>query len=539
MDKTNAAQIQRENVVPSSQKRLGEILSVLRRHQITHGLTPVRLREILEDLGPTYVKLGQIMSMRSDMLPENYCRELTKLRTEVKPLPYGLVSRLIEDELKEPVENIFSHIDEIPLGSASIAQVHPAVLKDGRKVVIKIQRPSIREIMKNDISLMKKATGILKLATGTKGLIDFNTILDELWKTSQEEMNFIQEAANLDLFYANQKDIAYVTCPQVFHAFTTPRLLVMDYIDGIQIDEIEHLKELGYDMTEIGQKTAENYCKQILEDGFFHADPHPGNLWISGGQIAWLDLGMTGQLPEHNKQLLKKAIAAILEQDIYSLKNVLLTFGEPQDRVNHARLYTDIDDILNRYLSMDFGTMKLGDLIDRLFSLLKEHRLAITPDITLLGRSMITMEGTLTLCAPDVSILQILSAHMSSLMLKEIDVKKLLRHNGRKLYASLDKSMDIPSQLSDLLNITKNGQAQLNLQLSDSEEVRKDMQRTANRFILSFIAAALFIGSGLTAGIDAIPHWFGIPWISFLGYSISGVLILALLICILLDHRKK
>ena len=198
MDKTNAAQIQRENVAPASQKRLGEILSVLRRHQITHGLTPVRLREILEDLGPTYVKLGQIMSMRSDMLPENYCRELTKLRTEVKPLPYGLVSRLIEDELKEPVENIFSHIDEIPLGSASIAQVHPAVLKDGRKVVIKIQRPSIREIMKNDISLMKKATGILKLATGTKGLIDFNTILDELWKTSQEEMNFIQEAAKLD-----------------------------------------------------------------------------------------------------------------------------------------------------------------------------------------------------------------------------------------------------------------------------------------------------------------------------------------------------
>ena len=221
------------------------------------------------------------------------------------------------------------------------------------------------------------------------------------------------------------------------------------------------------------------------------------------------------------------------------MKNVLLTFGVPQDRVNHARLYTDIDDILNRYLSMDFGAMKLGDLIDRLFSLLKEHRLAITPDITLLGRSMITMEGTLALCAPDVSILQILSVHMSSLMLKELDVKRLLKHKGRKLYASLDKSMDIPSQLSDLLNITKNGQAQLNLQLSDSEEIRKDMQRTANRFILSFIAAALFIGSGLTAGMDAIPRWFGIPWISFLGYSISGALILALLICILFDHRNK
>ncbi|MGC4020239.1 MAG: AarF/ABC1/UbiB kinase family protein [Muricomes sp.] len=324
----------------------------------------------------------------------------------------------MEEELKEPVQNIFSQIDEIPLGSASIAQVHPAVLKDGTKVVIKIQRPSIQKIMQDDIILMKKAARILKTAIGTEDLIDFKTILDELWKTTQEEIDFLQEAENLDLFYENQKDIVYVTCPKVIHELTTPRLLVMEYIDGIQIDEIKKLEELGYDMTEIGQKAAENYCKQILEDGFFHADPHPGNLWITGGQIAWLDLGMTGRMTDHSKKLLRKAIAAILEQDIYSLKNVLLAFGEPQDRINHARLYTDIDDILGRYMSMDFGTMKLGDLLERMLSLVKEHRLAITPDLTLLSRSMITMEGTLAICAPEVNILQILSVHMSSLLLK-------------------------------------------------------------------------------------------------------------------------
>lgn len=276
---------------PASQKRLREILQVLGKHHITRGLTPAKLREILEDLGPTYVKLGQIMSMRSDMLPENYCRELTKLRTEVSPLPYSVVSGVIEEELKEPAGNIFSQIEETPLGSASIAQVHPAVLKDGTKVVIKIQRPAIKEIMQDDILLLKKAAGILKLAIGTEDLIDFRTILDELWKTTREEIDFLQEAANLNLFYENQRDIVYVTCPKVFHEFTTPRLLVMEYIDGIQIDETVRLQELGYDMTEIGQKAAENYCKQILEDGFFHADPHPGNLWVAGGQIAWLTLG--------------------------------------------------------------------------------------------------------------------------------------------------------------------------------------------------------------------------------------------------------
>lgn len=538
MDETNVTREPPQSETPASEKRLREILQVLGKHHITHGLTPSKLREILEDLGPTYVKLGQIMSMRSDMLPEHYCRELTKLRTEVRPLSYSVISAVIEEELKEPAGNIFSQIEKVPLGSASIAQVHPAVLKNGTKVVIKIQRPAIKKTMQNDILLLKKAAGILKLAIGTEDLIDFRTILDELWKTTQEEMDFLQEAANLDLFYENQKDIVYVTCPKVYHEFTTPRLLVMDYIDGIQIDEVERLRELGYDMTEIGQKAAENYCKQILEDGFFHADPHPGNLWVAGGQIAWLDLGMTGRLTEHNKQLLKKAITAILEQDIYSLKNVLLAFGEPQERVNHARLYTDIDDILSKYMSMDFGTMKLGELIERMLSLVKEHRLAITPDITLLGRSMITMEGTLTACAPDVNILQILTVHMSSLLLKELDVKKLLRHKGRQLYTSMDKSLDIPAQISDLLNITKNGQAQLNLQMSDSEEMRADIHRTANRFIFSILAAALFIGSGMIVNVRTMPLWFGIPWISFLGYSVSGALIIALIIRILFWHKK-
>lgn len=537
MEETKVMQEQNNTESPASDRRLKEILGVLRRHQITHGLTPVKLREILEDLGPTYVKLGQIMSMRSDMLPEPYCKELTKLRTEVKPLSFSVVTKVLEEELKKPLTDIFSNIEEIPLGSASIAQVHPAVLKDGTKVVIKIQRPAIKQTMQNDILLLKRAAGILKVAIGTEDLIDFKTILDELWKTTQEEMDFIQEAANLDLFYENQKDIVYVTCPKVFHSLTTPRLLVMEYMNGVQIDETKYLTEAGYDMTEIGQKAAENYCKQILEDGFFHADPHPGNLWVVGGKIAWLDLGMTGKLTQHNKLLLKKAITAILEGDIYALKNVLLAFGEPRERVNHARLYTDIDDILSKYMSMDFGAMKLGELIERMLELVKEHKLAITPDVTLLGRSMITMEGTLAACAPEVNILQILRLHMSTLLLKELDMKSLLKHKGRQLYTSMDKSLDIPAQLSDLLNITKNGQAQLNLQVADSEEIRMDIRRTANRFILSILAVGLFIGSSLIVDSSSMPTWFGIPWLSFIGYIISGGLALGIMFRILFSKK--
>lgn len=514
-----------------SNQRLFDILKVLKKHHLSKGMTPCKLKEILEDLGPTYVKLGQIMSMRSDMLPETYCTELKKLRTEVKPLDYSLVKQVVEQELCSPLESVFSEIQPLPLGSASIAQVHLAILSGGEHVVIKVQRPHIRETMENDIHLLKKAARIMKIAMGTGDLIDFHTILDELWKTSQEEMDFIREADSLVRFYENQKDIAYVTCPQVLPEFTTPRLLTMTYIEGIQIDHIGALEDAGYDMTEIGEKAAENYCKQILEDGFFHADPHPGNLWISKGKIAWLDLGMTGHLSEHYKQLLRKAISALLKHDIYTLKNVLLTLGEPKDRINHARLYTDVDDIVSRYMTLDFGEMHLGDLIEKLLDLVKKHKIAVSPDITLLGRSMITMEGTLSACSPEVNMLSILSAHMSSMIYEDLDWKKELIHRGRTAYASFDKSMEIPSQLSDLLNITKNGQTKFNVELTDADDLAKAFNRSIGYLVLGMISSALFVGSGLLCMTGMKPLIFGIPWISFAGFLLSG-----LIICYLLFH---
>ena len=304
--------------------RLKEILHVLNQHQVTHGINPEKLCNILEDLGPTYVKLGQIMSMRSDILPEKYCHELARLRTDVKPISFDEICELLNKELHNDPGQLFQKINHIPVGCASIAQVHEAVLGDGSKVVLKIQRPQIKQIMAEDIALLKKASGFLNFATGTSELIDFRKVIDELWETSKEEMDFQKEAQHLQRFYEDQKDVAYVTCPKVYKEYSNEHLLVMSYVDGIQIDHIEELDRNGYDRKEIAQKTAQNYCKQILADGFFHADPHPGNLWISGGQIVWLDLGMAGNLSEHYRAIMKRAITAILKNDIYELKLSLI-----------------------------------------------------------------------------------------------------------------------------------------------------------------------------------------------------------------------
>lgn len=522
-----------------SMSRLNEILKVLKQHHITKGITPVKLRQILEDLGPTYAKLGQIMSMRSDMLPESYCKELTKLQAEVKPLPFSQILPVIEEELGGKASQFFLKIDEKPVGSASIAQVHPAVLITGEEVVIKVQRPAIRETMAEDIVLMHKAVRLLKIAMGTGDLIDFNALIDELWKITQEEMDFLKEAGNYKLFAEKHKDIQYVTCPVVIEALSTEKLIVMSYLSGTPIDQLATLLSLGYDMTEIGEKAAENYCKQILDDGFFHADPHPGNIWIGDGKIIWLDMGMMGHLSEHIKNLMKKAILSIIKNDIYELKNVILALGEAKGHINHARLYSDIDEIVSKYISMDLGSMHLGELTERLLDLVKNHNIAMPTDITLLGRGIVTMEGLLAVCSPNVDFLQIMSNHMSTSILHNLDIKGELKHTARSLYNVWNQSLMLPIQLSELFKLAKNGHLKLNLDITEAQEPLSQITSMINHLVLSIISAALFLSSSILCTAKLPPFIWNIPMLALIGYVLAFLLLFYLLYRIWITRRRK
>ena len=255
-------------------KRLKEITSVLHKYAISRGVTPEKLRLILEELGPTYIKLGQIASMHSDILPKKYCDELMRLRSDVAPMPFDQVQEVLEEAYGCPYTEIFTEVDPVPLGSASIAQVHKAVLKTGEKVVVKVQRKGIYDIMSRDIGLLHKAVRLLP-PISMKGLVDLDMVLDELWAVTQEEMNFLIEASNMEEFTKKNEDVAFVGTPALFKEYTTTHVLVMEYIDGLEIDEKEKLLENGYDLKEIGTKLVDNYIKQVMDDGFFHADPHP------------------------------------------------------------------------------------------------------------------------------------------------------------------------------------------------------------------------------------------------------------------------
>ncbi len=521
--------------VLDGQKRLQDLLAVLKKHNIVKGLTPEKLRLILEDFGPTFVKLGQIMSMRTDILPTPYCKELEKLRADVAPMPLEEVHAVIAGEYGQPAEAVFSSFQDQPLGCASIAQVHRATLHNGKEVVVKVQRPGIQEIMAEDIALLRKACRILKLMP-VSGTIDFAMVLDELWAVSQQEMDFLVEAKHAEEFYDLNADVRYATCPRIEKQLTTSKVFVMEYIDGFSVDHVEALDENGYDRHEIGAKLTDNYMKQVLEDGFFHADPHPGNIRIRDGQIVWIDMGMMGRLTSRDRLMFRAAIKAVVQKDVNELKSIVLQMGVYKDPINQVQLYSDIDALLDKYYFMDLGDVDMGKVLEELLMVTGRHHISMPKGVSMLGRGMLTLEGVVSQVSPDLNIVEVAAGRIAGEMRAELDLKKELRNSAQRLYNSTDKALDIPALLSDFLKATNKGQTKVNLELTGSREPISRIDQMLTKLLACILCSALLLSSSLICTTNMQPQTLGIPTLGFFGYILAFMLAVWLLIS---SRRKR
>lgn len=531
---------QRPVEAPSSNaKRLKKIISILIKYQITKGLTPEKLRNIIEELGPTFIKIGQMMSMRRDILPSDYCDELQKLRSDVKPIPYETVIQIIEREYGCPVNSVFKSISSQPLGSASIAQVHEAVLQDGSKVVIKVQRPGIFNVMEQDVGLLHHASKMLDLASGIGDIVDFQMIIDEMWNTAQEEMDFLSEAANAHRFRALQKGIKYIACPIIYDQHTTAKVLVMEAIEGIMLDDRQALEKAGYDLEEIGMKLGENYIKQVIEDGFFHADPHPGNIIIRNGQIVWIDLGMMGSLSRREMNLFRRSVKAIVYFDVEALKSVVLSLGVQRRRpINHSQLYEGIDRLLHDYVMEDVSNIDMGKFLEEMLKIAGENHIKMPRGISMLSRGIMTLEGVIVDIAPASSVVSIMASHMVSQGAKDFDLQQFIRNNGKILIDSGQKAIHVPAQLSDFLSLANKGQIKVSLEMIGSEEPLREIDRMVNKIVICIISAAILIGSSFIATTDMTPKIMGIPALGALGFSSAIILSGGLMISIYRKWKK-
>lgn len=520
-------------------ERFREIKDVLRKNQITRGVTPEKLRMILEELGPTYIKLGQIMSLHSDFLPKAYCDELLKLNSDVTPMPFDDVEDVINHSYGQDWRELFQFIEEAPLGSASIAQVHRARLKNGEEVIIKVERKGIYDTMARDIGLLHRLVKLIPPVGDFKNLVDLDMVLDELWSVAQEEMDFLKEAANMDEFSRNNASVQYVTTPKLYHEYSTGHVLVMEYIDGYSLDDVESLQNAGYDMDEIGTKFVNNFIKQVMDDGFFHADPHPGNVKIRDGKIVWIDMGMMGRLSEKDRHTMIKGIRGIALHDISMVENSVLEIGEFRGKPDRERLYQDLKKFIADYGTTSMGSLDVAAAIAGLVEIMKQNRISLPHGVSMLCRGLTHIQGVLAVISPDINMMQIAVNRYTEDFLKNINWKSEFQKQARIVYRSVNKCVEIPGLVTDILKEHLEGQSVVNIDLHSSEDLTNVISAAIRNIVVGLCVAALLIASSVICTTDMTPKILGIPALGFAGYAFAMVVSIFLTVRYLWSKRKK
>lgn len=506
-------------------KRLGQIMRIANQFDVVHGLTPVKMRLMLEALGPTFVKVGQILSMRSEILPQSFCDELAKLRADADPMPYQIVVDTLTQEYGRPIGEVFARIDPTPLGSASLAQVHRATLVTGEDVAVKVQRPGVREIMALDVSIMRSIARTATKMLPSAQVVDLGGVVEELWDTFESETDFLVEARNLSEFKRFCEAYRYMDCPKPYMDLCAEHVVVMDYVEGIAVSHTDQLIEAGYDLKEVGTKLVDNYATQVLDDGFFHADPHPGNIIISGGQIVLIDLGMTGRLNSQARSVLREMIFAVAKQDSAALADGLLRFaGTESNPEDYPALLADLDMVVKEFGTVDLGDLDIAAFLTSLTSLAQRHGIEVPGTVTTVGRALVTLEGLLDEFIPDVNMIQIISDHIAGSKSLDRAAKDEIKALGVEGHQALHGLLSAASESRVAMRMLTRGQLRMNMEVVGSEEPMRLLSDMVNRLTMALIVVGLFVGSSIVYYAGMKPIIFGIPVVGFMGYVIAFIL---------------
>ena len=507
-------------------RRLKEIYSILQKHHFLRGFSPEEFRAMLEDLGPSFVKIGQTLSTRSEILPKAYCDELKKLQMECDPLPFDQMLAALDDIYGERQGDIFDAIDPTPLGSASLAQVHKARLANGDVVAVKIQRPGVKATMALDIDIMRMVARQASRFMKDDQMLDLRDVVEELWATFLEETDFQREAANLQEFARLNKDVAFIDSPHVYPELCGEYVLVMEYIDGIPILVTDRLRAAGYDLEEIGEKILDNYATQILDHGFFHADPHPGNLLIRNGKVVYIDLGIMGRLSPHDRAGFGNIIQAVGMQSATELKTALMSFAIAKDNaaIDHTRFLADLDLLLEDYGSCDVADIDIGMFLNDILMLTRSCKVTLPSSITSVSRGLVTLEGTILPFIPNENVVSIINAHIQRTKDPAEELAGAMEDLALALRSSARGSMDAAQYSGEALKMLTRGQLKVNTEVLGSEAPLSHLGKIVNRLTIGIIIAGLFIGSSMLSLSSMEPRLLGVPVLAFFGYLGAAIL---------------
>jgi ubiquinone biosynthesis protein len=499
---------------------------------------PERLRRTLEELGPTYVKLGQLFSTRPDIVPAPYLIELGKLLDSVPPFPAEIAVQQIELELGQPIKALFASFDPEPLAAASIGQVHRATLLDGQPVVVKVQRPGIRQVIESDFGLLLRQARFLEGHSAILRNYQLAELLEEFRLGVLDELDYVREGNNADRLRRLLRGDGRVVIPRIYWEMTTHHVITMEEVQGVKLAEFEKLRAEGHDLAATAKTVADIYLQQIFFAGVFHADPHPANLLVHGNKISLVDFGLVGFLSPMMKESLSQLLIALMNQEVEQISDLVLHIGAVGGAVDERELQKDIRRMLQRYYGVSLENMSIADFLEEMMTVALHHHIRLPSDLALLARTLGILEGVVLQLDPKFNFVEFAKPVVGRMMREQLS----WQHLGKEALETLDGvgrlARTLPRRSNALLEKLEKSEFTLGVDIRRLDRVMRKMDAIANRLAFSVVTAALIIGSALIiqSGIESsvwylpIVGW-GLP-VGRIVFVIAGILGASLLVSI-------
>ena len=497
-----------------------------------------RIKRAIEELGPTFIKLGQILSTRYDMIPDDISSELTSLQDDVFEVDIKDIRQIFREETGQEIEEVYKEFNDIPLAAASIGQVHKAVLKTGEKVVVKIQRPGIRSTIEQDIDILEDMAEMVDNNFNQEGNVKAKDIIREFSESIMKELDYIHEAHSAQKMKTNSMKNKNVLMPKIYWEVTSKRVITMEEIKGIKVNDIESIEENGWDEEKISGLVAQTFLEQVFLDGLFHGDPHPGNILIVDSDVvSFIDFGIVGYIDSRMSNFITTTLRAIGNKNVDKIMEGLSDIEAITNDVDELGLRNDIFNIINYYFDLPMDKIDFAEGLNEFLSTLHKHRLKVPSQLTLLMKSMVTLEGTLKDLNPHFNLMKLSTGVLDKLRKKKLhDMSfKETFNSALNLYDTFSK---IPGQMLSILTKLEKNQVKITMQQEGLETLEKEINTLTNKLSLSLLVSSLIVGSSIVIHADIRPRIYGVSLFGIVGYMFGLVVGLGFIISAIKSRKK-
>jgi len=500
--------------------RAGHVLNKEHAADLARLAPPVQVRMAMEELGPTFVKLGQILAGRADLFGPEWIAEFGKLHSRVPTLPLDVLRPQLREDLGAEPEAVFARFDTEPLAGASIAQVHGAQLRDGTEVIVKIRRPGIRDKVEADLRLLERMAALAEAELPSLKPYGPVRLVREFARSLRRELNFAHEGRNAERIAANLGTLPFVVIPRVHWAHTGERLNVQDRVDGVPGEQHARLRDAGLDPPLLARRGARAVLKMIVEDGFFHADPHPGNVYyLPGDRIAFIDFGMVGRISARRREELLQLLLGLVERQPEPVADVLLDWAGNAHAIDLGQLEGEIESFVDQYHGTPLAQLSLADMLTDVTAILREHLLALPSDLALLIKAFITLEGMGRNLDPGFHMATEALPILRQVVRARYQPRALAKRSWQTLRRTLALFERLPQDLSRLVRNARRGRLHVGLELAHLRRVGDQIDRAASRLAIALVIAALIVGASIVMTVPGGPTLFGLPAFGFLGFA--------------------